>query len=222
MPVLCFHQVRQWRPTDSATARAFITPPRLLAEQLAALAQAGYATVTPDQLVSFLEYGAPLPPRPVMLSFDDGSQGHYTDALPLLLRHHFVATFFVMTVVLDKPTWLARAQVRDLRARGMTIGAHTYDHHSVTRLSGSERHTQLVQPARELARLTGGPIRHLAYPYGTWNRAALPQVHAAGYHAAFQLTDRQDPDRPLLTLRRMIAPSEGDGATLIRAIRTAF
>jgi peptidoglycan/xylan/chitin deacetylase (PgdA/CDA1 family) len=222
VPVLCFHQVRDWATGDSASAKVIITPPGRLAAQLDALAAAGYTTITPDQLLAHLRYGARLPSRPVLLSFDDASGGQYTHALPLLLRHRFTATFFVMTVVLDKPRWLSRAQVRDLHRHGMTIAAHTWDHHPVTRYTGADWQRQLVDPARDLARLIGAPVRLFAYPYGLWDQAALPHVHAAGYEAAFQLSQRQDPRQPLLTIRRMIAASEWDGGTLIQQMRAQF
>ena len=222
VPMLCFHQVRDWAAGDSASAKVIITPPRRLAAQLDALAEAGYTTITPEQLLAHLRYGARLPARPVLLSFDDASGGQYTHALPLLLRHRFTATFFVMTVVLDKPRWLSRAQVRDLHRRGMAIAAHTWDHHPVTRYTGADWQRQLVDPARELGRLIGAPVRLFAYPYGLWNQAALPHVQAAGYEAAFQLSERQDPKQPLLTIRRMIAASEWDGRTLVRQMRTLF
>lgn len=222
VPVLCYHQVRDWQYSDDASARTIITPPVRFAEQLAALAGAGYATVTPDQLVSSLEYGTGLPPRPVMLSFDDGSQSQYANALPVLRRHRFVATFFVMTVVLDKPTWLSRAQVRELQSYGMTIGAHTYDHPPVTEYAGTDWQEQLVRPAQELTDLTGRPVRYFAFPYGVWNQAALPHLHAAGYHAAFQLADAQDAREPLLTIRRIIASPEWNGTALVNATRDSF
>jgi hypothetical protein len=164
VPVLCFHQIRPWRATDSPAARSIITPPDRFAEQMAGLARAGHTAITPDQLVAYLRFGVPLPARPVLLTFDDASEGQYTHALPILRRHRFAATFFVMTVVLDKPRWLSRSQVRDLHRQGMTIGAHTWDHHPVTGYSGGDWRTQLVEPARELARLTGEPVRFFAYP----------------------------------------------------------
>src|SRR5204863_121072 len=83
-----------------------------------------------------------------------------------LRRPHFVATFFVMTVVLDKPGWLTRAQVRRLDRGGMTVAAHTYDHHPVPGYAGADWKTQLVQPAAELAKLLGHPVRLFAYPFG--------------------------------------------------------
>ena len=189
---------------------------------MAALARAGYTTITPDQLLGYLQSGVRLPDRPVLLTFDDASQGQYTSALPVLLKHRFTATFFVMTVVLDKPHWLSRDQVRDLHRRGMAIGAHTWDHHPVTGYSGTDWQTQLIEPARGLSHLIGAPVRYFAYPYGIWNQAALPHVTSAGYQAAFQLSAPQDPGRPLLTIRRILAGSHLDGPALIRQMTHAF
>jgi peptidoglycan/xylan/chitin deacetylase (PgdA/CDA1 family) len=221
VPVLCFHQIRPWRAGDSPSARTIITPPQRFADQIAALARAGYTTITPDQLLRYLQFGVQLPDLPVLLTFDDASQGQYTTALPILMQHRFTGTFFVMTVVLDKPHWLSRDQVRDLHCQGMTIGAHTWDHHPVTGYGGGDWRTQLVEPARELSHLTGAPVRFLAYPYGVWNHAALPHVAAAGYQAAFQLSEPQDPARPLLTIRRILAVSHLNGPALIRQLKHA-
>ena len=203
IPVLCFHQVRDWAAADSPSARTIITPPRRFAAQIDALAGAGYTPITPDQLLAYLQYGTDLPARPVLLSFDDASAGQYTHALPVLLAHRFTATFFVMTVVLDKPRWLSRTQVRDLHRRGMAIGAHTWDHHPVTGYSGHDWQIQLVQPARELAAITSQPVRLFAYPYGLWNQPVLPHLHAAGYQAAFQLNGAQDRRQPLPSVSRL-------------------
>ena len=114
VPALCYHQVREHSAADSGGARSLICPPAVLEGHLRALTQAGMQPVTSTQLVDHLEWGSPLPPRPVMISFDDASAGHFTAALPILQRLEIPATFFVMTVVLDKPGWLSRDQVRRL------------------------------------------------------------------------------------------------------------
>jgi peptidoglycan/xylan/chitin deacetylase (PgdA/CDA1 family) len=199
-----------------------ITPRRQFEAQMAALAAARFTTITPEQLLAYLRYDTPLPPRPVLLSFDDASAGQYTNALPVLLRHGFTATFFVMTVVLDKPGWLSRDQVRALHRQGMTIGAHTWDHHPVTRYAEADWRIQLVEPARALERILDRPVRLFAYPYGLWNQAALPRVAAAGYEAAFQLSDRQDASQPLLTIRRVMAVSGWDAPALLHHVDTDF
>src|SRR5512133_2356005 len=133
VPVLCYHQVREQTAADSAGARPLICPPRVLDGHLRTLAEAGMQPVTSSQLVDHLELGTALPDKPVMLSFDDASGGQYTNALPILRQLAMPATFFIMTVVLDRPNWLSRDDVRALDAAGMTIASHTWDHHPVTR-----------------------------------------------------------------------------------------
>jgi peptidoglycan/xylan/chitin deacetylase (PgdA/CDA1 family) len=221
VPVLCWHQIREPTSADSADARPYIVSPRRLAEQLDALDRAGFTPVRGDALVSHVLRGTPLPHKPVLLTFDDGSAGQYTRALPILRHHHFVATFFVMTVVLDKPGWLSRGEVRALDRAGMTIGAHTWDHHAVTQYTAVDWPRQLIEPRDELAGIVGHPVRLFAYPDGLWTPAAFPHLQRAGFIAAFQLADKLDAADPRWTLRRIIVPSL-TGAQLLRAIRQDF
>jgi peptidoglycan/xylan/chitin deacetylase (PgdA/CDA1 family) len=214
VPVLCFHQLRDFRPGDSAYARTMITPPPVFTAQLQALRDGGYTPVTGDELVDHLQFGTALPPRTVLLTFDDGSATHHSVALPVLSQLGFPATFFPMTVVLNKPDWLSDDQLRDLDRAGMTIGAHTWDHRRLDRLTGDQWATQLDQPRAQLTEILGHPVDLIAYPYGMWSQEALTRVNAAGYRAAFQLSDVQDPARPLLTIRRIMPPPTWDGPTL--------
>jgi peptidoglycan/xylan/chitin deacetylase (PgdA/CDA1 family) len=221
VPVLCWHQIREPTSADSAGARPYIVSPRRLAEQLDALDRAGFTAVGGDALVGHVLRGTPLPHKPVLLTFDDGSAGQYTRALPLLRRHHFVATFFVMTVVLDKPGWLSRAEVRALDHAGMTIAAHTWDHHAVTQYTAADWPRQLIEPRDELAGIVGHPVRLFAYPDGLWSPTAFEHLHQAGFTAAFQLAGKLDAADPRWTLRRIIVPSL-TGTQLLQAIRQDF
>jgi peptidoglycan/xylan/chitin deacetylase (PgdA/CDA1 family) len=221
VPVLCYHQIRSFSAGDGEAARPYIVAPAVLARQLGALARAGYRTVTGDQLIAHVARGAPLPPKPVLITFDDASAGQFRSALPLLRRNHFVATFFVMTVVLDKPGWLTRRQVHMLDRAGMTIGAHTWDHHAVPEYTGGDWRQQIDQPTRELAQIVGHPIRLFAYPFGLWSAAAIPHLWSAGFTGAFQLAGALDRRHPLWNLRRIIVP-EWSGRRLLREIRRDF
>jgi peptidoglycan/xylan/chitin deacetylase (PgdA/CDA1 family) len=216
VPVLCYHQIRNQTPADSADARPLICPPSVLEGQLRALTEAGMHPVTSTQLVDHLEWGTPLPDKPVMISFDDASGGQYTNALPILQRLAMPATFFVMTVVLDRPNWLSRDDIRTLDAAGMTIASHTWDHHPVTKYGDTDWATQLNKPREQLEQIVRHEVNLFAYPYGLWNAAALPHVQGAGYRAAFQLTSQPpDPQWPLLTIRRVLVPSSWDNHTLL-------
>src|SRR5450631_2097087 len=54
VPILCYHQIRDWKPTDSKMAKDYIMPPATLKEQLKMLADSGYHTILPDQLYAYL------------------------------------------------------------------------------------------------------------------------------------------------------------------------
>jgi peptidoglycan/xylan/chitin deacetylase (PgdA/CDA1 family) len=221
VPVLCFHQIRNWRASDSRADRGIITPPGVLARQLDQLVQAGFTPVTDDALYAHLTSGAELPPKPILLTFDDGSESQIANALPLLERHHFPATFFIMTVVLDKRNWITRQQVKALPTEGVTVASHTYDHHAVTGYRGNDFQVQLVQSRELLSRIVGHPVIDFAYPYGSWRRSSLPHVRAAGYRMAFGLDTPADPSDPLHSYPRLIVPPTWTQSQLLAAIAHA-
>jgi peptidoglycan/xylan/chitin deacetylase (PgdA/CDA1 family) len=222
VPVLCFHQLRDFRPGDSDYARTMITPPSVFTAQLQALRDGGYTPITAAALVDHLQFGVDLPPQPVLLSFDDGSATHHSVALPALIGFGFPAIFFPMTVVLNKPDWLSDDQLREMDRAGMSIGAHTWDHQRMDRLAADQWTTEVNQPKAKLAEILGHPVDLLAYPYGVWSPEALARVSEAGYRAAFQLSDAQDPAQPLLTIRRIMPTPTWDGPTLLSHLQSDF
>lgn len=221
IPVLCYHQIRTPTGADGPDARPYIVRPSVFAAQMRALDRAGYQTITGDQLVEHLLRGTRLPRKPVLLTFDDGTAGQYTLALPVLRRHGFKATFFVMTVVLGNRGWLTRGQVRALDRAGMTIGVHTWDHKAVPEYTATDWDKQITEPTRELERLVGHPIRLFAYPFGLRTNESIPHLLDAGLRAGFQLADRLDRRHPLWSIRRMIVP-EISGQRLLDDMRTQF
>lgn len=223
VPVLCWHQLRDWRPDDSAYSRSvLICPPAAFRAQLDALRDGGYTPISPDEHLAHLTTGAPLPARPVLLTFDDSQGSQITVAAPELARRSMRAAFFVMTVPLDKPGWMTRDDVRRLHDAGHTIGAHTYDHQRADRYTAADYETQLVAPRAELEALVGAPVRHFAYPFGAWAPPDFGMLDRAGYVSGYQLADDAvDPTRPLLTLRRSLVGSTWDGPRLLAALATA-
>jgi peptidoglycan/xylan/chitin deacetylase (PgdA/CDA1 family) len=221
VPVLCYHQIRTPTSADSATDRQYIVRPSVLDAQLRALADAGYTPISGEDYVAHMARGAKLPRKPILLTFDDASGPQYTKALPLLKKHGFKATFFVMTVVLGNPGWMTRGQVRALDRAGMTIGAHTYDHKEVPQYTGDDFETQLTNPGRELRKLVGHKVELFAYPDGAYASSAIRPMFTAGYRAAFQLADKLDAQHPLWSIRRIIVP-ELTPKQLLREIRRDF
>ena len=223
IPILCYHQIRPVTAADSAVDRPYIMSPASFRSQLDQLERDGYATITPDQLLAHLTTGAELPERPVLLTFDDAVDDHYRVVLPELRRRKMTATFFVMTVVLGNEGYMTRGQVRRLSRAGMTVGAHTWDHHRVDEYAGGDWRTQIDEPVETLEEIAGEPIRFFAYPFGVWSRDAFAHLREAGIHAAFQLVERPISFAdPLMTIRRKIASPDWTARELQRELRGGF
>jgi peptidoglycan/xylan/chitin deacetylase (PgdA/CDA1 family) len=222
VPVLCYHQIRDWRPADSKVSRTYIVPPAAFVQQMKMLADSGYHTITPDQLYDYLLTGARLPLKPIMLTFDDTDLDQYTIAYPEMKKYGFKGVFFVMTVSLGRPHYMSREQVRELSDAGHVIGSHTWDHHNVKKYSGNDWVIQIEKPTRQLEAITGRPVRYFAYPFGLWSPSVIPELKKRGLLAAFQLNEKMDPADPLYSLRRIIVPGTWSGAVLDSWIRRDF
>lgn len=226
VPILCYHQIRDWRAKDSKSARDYIIPVANFKEQMQMLADSGYHSISPDQLYAYLTTGTALPSKPVLISFDDGDLDQYETALPILDQHGFKASFFIMTVAIGRrgyQPYMDKAQIKDLSDRGHTIGLHTWDHHNVKKYQGNDWKIQIEEPKKKLEDIIGKPVRHFAYPFGLWNEAALPELKKRGLLTAFQLAEKKrDPQEPLLTIRRIIAGGQWSAKTLHRNMIGSF
>ena len=80
LPIIMYHSILK----DSARQGKYVVSPEVLASDLDALRERGYETVTVEELVAYTQSGAPLPKKPVMLTFDDGYYNNYVYACPLL------------------------------------------------------------------------------------------------------------------------------------------
>ncbi|MFT3824694.1 MAG: polysaccharide deacetylase family protein [Chitinophagaceae bacterium] len=222
VPILCYHHIRDWKPTDSKTSKDYIVPVANFRSQMKMLADSGYHTITPDQLYAYLNTGAALPSKPVLITFDDTDLDQYTVANPELKKYGFKATYFIMTVSLGRPNYMSKEQVKELSDAGNTIGSHTWDHHNVKQYQGQDWVTQIEKPTKQLEAITGKPIHYFAYPFGLWNPQAIPQLKQRGMIAAFQLYAKRDQQDPLYTIRRIIVPGSWNGANLYNSMQRNF
>ncbi len=222
VPILCYHQIRDWTARDSKVAKDYIVPVADFKAQLKMLADSGYNTILPDQLFSYLNYGTELPEKPIMLTFDDTDLDQYTIAAPEMKKYGFKGVFFIMTVSLGRPNYMTKAQVRELSDAGHVIGSHTWDHHNVKKYQGNDWVTQIEKPTKTLQEITGKEIRYFAYPFGLWNREAIPELKKRGFDGAFALAEKRDEHDPLFTVRRIIASGYWSPRTLHNSITRSF
>jgi peptidoglycan/xylan/chitin deacetylase (PgdA/CDA1 family) len=222
VPILCYHQVRDYRASDSKTARDYIVPPDVFRQQMKSLADSGYHTILPDQLNEYLLTGRELPSKPVVITFDDTRVDQYSVALPELNKYGYKGAFFIMTVSLGRPGYMSKEQVKQLADEGHSIGSHTWNHKNIKTYVAEDWATQIQEPSRQLQSITGKPVDFFAYPFGLWNRDAIVKLKEHGFKAVFQLSAKRDPDDPLFTIRRIIVPGTWSGATMQRCMKNTF
>ena len=223
VPVLCYHHIRPLRAGESKRMLGYIVPVQNFKDQMQSLADSGYQTISPDQYEAYLTTGAPLPPKPIMLTYDDTDLEQYTVALPEMEKHGFKGVYFIMTISIGRPRYMNKEQIKDLSDKGHTIASHTWDHHNVKNYTEKDWDVQFLKTKEKLEVLTGKPVKHFAYPFGLWNHAAIPELQKRGYTTAYQLSERKrDSIAPLYSLRRMIVPGDWSTTTMHKYIKGTF
>ena len=222
VPILCYHQIRNWISSDGKVGKDYIVPTAEFKSQMKMLADSGFNTILPDQLYNYLAFGAKLPKKPIMLTFDDTKLDQWTVAVPELKKYGFKAVFFIMTVSLGRQNYLSKDQVKQMSDAGHVIGSHTYDHQNVKKYQGQDWVTQIEKPTKTLQEVTGKDIKYFAYPFGLWNKEAIPELKKRGFSSAFILAEKRDENDPLFTIRRIIASGYWNTKTLHNSIVKSF
>lgn len=182
VPVLTYHRVVA--PPAVGQPDLKVLPATFDAE-LAALHAAGYHTIHQAQLFDALYRGAALPPKPIIISVDDGYIDDVRTILPDLERWHMVATFFVITGRMNEPGFLDADQIRELDRAGMDVGDHTAHHLDLRALTPSELQSETAGSRQVLDSVLGHPVYYFAYPFGAYNDAVVQAVHTAGFTMAY-------------------------------------
>lgn len=185
VPILMYHYLSTPPPDADRYRIDLSVTPETFAAHLDAMQQAGYTAISLYTLLAHLNQGAPLPEKPVVITFDDGYRDNYENAFPLLRERGMVATFFVVTDFIDgqRPEYLTWDMVREMAAGGMSIESHGRNHVS---LKGKDRDYLIWQALGSLETIqfeTGTRPRFVSYPAGEYDDQTITVFGEAGYWA---------------------------------------
>lgn len=191
--ILMYHQVGYFAaPRQHRAGYCHI---RRFRSQMNYLKSFDYNVISLDEAIAGLFDDRPLPARSVVLTFDDGYESFHEHAFPILARHGFTATIFVVAGLVGRcAEWLGDSQVkaplmsastiRDLHRAGITFGSHSNTHPRLSSLSGSKQRDQIFRSKAMLEDLLAEEVRHFCYPYGDYGRRTRDLVAEAGYASA--------------------------------------
>ena len=192
VPILLYHNF-----VEDSEGSPYSVPISRLEDHLLALRDAGYETVSLEDLSRYVNEGAPLPDKPVVITFDDGYLSNYTLAYPLLQKYQMKATIFVIGKSIGWDTYVdgqpmtphfTLEQAQEMEASGLvSIHSHGYDIHQVEgrdseplRANALKLPTEseddyveyLRQDMAAMTELIGDSAQMLAYPGGACDELA--------------------------------------------------
>lgn len=182
VPILMYHRVGRLPSYDDAYPGLTVQT-RVFGAQMEWLYRHGFHAISGQSFFDALEWGRPLPPRPVLITFDDGYRDVLYNAEPVLHRLHMPAIAFVISdrVSSGDPSFLTWADLRDLGHDGFTIGSHTVHHLDLTTLPIPEARAEVTRSRETLEKHLGLPVYWFSYPGGAEDPAVVRLVRRAGY-----------------------------------------
>jgi peptidoglycan/xylan/chitin deacetylase (PgdA/CDA1 family) len=173
VPILMYHRINEYPAQYEITVET-------LYQHVSWLAANGYTSVTPSDLIAAIDYGVALPPKPVMLTVDDGFISSMTFAA-VFAEYGFRGTYFIPNEAQPR---LGEGNIAYLAQVGEICG-HTVDHADLSWLSPDDQWYEVYQNKVWLEAVTGQTITCFAYPYGAYNWATTDIVAGSGYALGF-------------------------------------
>jgi len=196
--VLMYHKVND-RPGNVVTVS-----PTLFTEQMAQLRELEYTVVDLHQVIAHYREGGPLPPRAVLITFDDGYRDTLENALPVLRDHAYPAVMFVPIGYLGEARPLPHdeslaarglvnrtldwSELAELEAGGVRIESHGISHRPLSEITIDEAAREITISKLRLEERLGRPVEAFAYAKGAqahYGPIHVSLVQQSGYRVAF-------------------------------------
>lgn len=186
VPILMYHYISEPPPGADRYRIDLSVKPQDFERQLQYLSANGYTTISLYDLYAHLSLGRALPPRPIVLTFDDGYRDHYEHAFPLLQKYGMRGTFFVTTDFINfgNPHHLTWEMVKEMSAAGMDIESHARTHRDLRNRDFQFLVWEILGPIEQITAHTGRRPRFFCYPSGRYDDAVIRMLRSVQTWAA--------------------------------------
>ena len=221
--ILMYHQIGVF-PARPPSHRAQVCDLNRFRAHLTLLRKKGYHPISLSDAYAGLKGQQALPPKAVVLSFDDGYVDFLRQAAPILKDFSYPAIVYAVTGLLGQTSqWVApegltpqplmsAAELQEVQRLGFEIGSHTHTHLRMKKAAPTLIRQELRDSKAKLEDILGTSVPHFCYPYGSYDLAAIEAVQKAGYLTATTCVRAvaRPSDDPLALPRKPV--SWGDGA----------
>jgi len=204
-PVLMYHRI------DRSDHSSLAVSPEGFARQMDWLERKKFSFLSLDEVVN-RQGRVPVLKRSVAITFDDGFEDNYENALSVLIRRRKSAALFVVVNLVGQKGFLSWNQIHEISQAGILIGSHSLSHRWLPDLTDNEElRREVVDSKKRIEDRLGKEVRHFSYPVGGVNERVVDQVRGAGYKAGWVAGARPSVStrEPLFSIRRVkISPSD--------------
>lgn len=210
VPILLYHSISDHPPSGH---EPWTVSPASFAEHLAVIVASGRKPVTIGELVALLRAGRGNDSL-VAVTFDDG-WADFTTAVELLDSSGAPSTLYATSGFVGRREYLSRAQLQDVAAAGVEIGAHGVTHQRLDEVRGRELRNEVERSKAELEEVLQRPITTFAYPHGNHVKRTKSAVIEAGYQSAAAVKNAfSHLDDDLFALARITVLSHTTASTI--------
>jgi peptidoglycan/xylan/chitin deacetylase (PgdA/CDA1 family) len=192
LTILMYHKVDE-PPAGVRTPGNFVSPQQFMTQMDALLAW-GYRTISFDQWLNYRAGLATIPPKPLILTFDDGYTCFEEHAWPALKTRGMGATVFLVAGQIGgRNAWdrgeisfplLSADRIRALQADGVHFGSHSVSHPPLAKIALTDAFAELARSRDALGDLLGREVDVFAYPFSNQSADVRRLVRQAGYRCA--------------------------------------
>lgn len=243
LPIIMYHGLVK----ETKLQNKYFISPDSFENDLKYLNDNGYTAITMNELINYVYNGAPLPKKPIILTFDDGFYNNYLYAYPLLKKYNQKAVISIIGSQTDRYSlikifnsyysYLSWAQINEMLMSGhIEIQNHTYDMHTYEngRKGCSEKSGEGFVPYKEnfiddigllqqrITDYTGITPNTIAYPFGYYTKNSETVIKEMGFKASLTCSQKinrisRDPEC-LYKLGRYLRPPGKSSASFFKSI----
>jgi peptidoglycan/xylan/chitin deacetylase (PgdA/CDA1 family) len=162
------------------TSERYNVHPDKFAEQMAALDAWGYSAITATELIEAITDGGPLPPRPVVITFDDGHLSVYENAFPVMQSYAYPGVTYIVARWLKAEDFTGVEELTEMMEAGWEVGSHSMTHADIVK-DTSLTNYEVLESKKTLEKDLDTSIHTFAYPFGGFTKLIGDRVRRYGY-----------------------------------------
>ncbi len=207
VPIVMYHSIMK----KSKQMGKYVITPTELENDLIYLKNHGYTSINMTELINYVYNDGQLPPKPVIITFDDGNLNNYIYGKPLLQKYEMKAVISIIgnyseafsssPAPTSDPNYahVSWDQIKEMSDSGyFEIQNHTYSLHSITKKrNGAKRNKgeslenyknvlfkDVAKLQDKLTEVTGIKPNTFTYPYGAISKESKDMLKEMGFQAS--------------------------------------